>query len=97
MKNARVILIGLALSGISSAVSADSVNIPQIPSGATFVDGKGGEAAMIRPDDNAPASDYQTEILNNPQTNEQARASALLNENKSNGDKHEETTTGDGE
>ncbi len=81
MKNTFGIIIGLAVAGIvQAAFAANDVNITQIPRNSKPIDGNKEQA--IKADENPAGSDYQTEILTNPELNERARSEEILKENK---------------
>ncbi len=81
MKNTFSIIMGLAVAGIAHPAFAGSdVNITQVPRGSIPVESDKEQA--IKADENPAVSDYQSEILTNPEFNERARSEKILKENK---------------
>ncbi len=80
----KYILVGLALSGIPHLAFAGSdINIPQIPPGSKMTETNGESSIKI--DDGSGVADYQQEILNNPETNDQARTASSPTQEKNSG------------
>lgn len=81
MKNTYSIIMGLAVAGISQlALAGSDVNITQMPSNSTLVDGNKEQA--LSADENPAKKDYQSDILTNPEINERARSEEIMRENK---------------
>ncbi len=71
--------LGFVLGSVlfaGTALASSSVEIPQVPANAEPAD---NDESMIKANNNNDSSDYQNQILNDPNMSERARAEAAIN------------------
>ncbi|HEU5048472.1 MAG TPA: hypothetical protein VFT64_11595 [Rickettsiales bacterium] len=69
-----LVAIGLAAFAVPGIASAETVDIPQVPADSTQVNN--AESGIHA--ENRSRSDYQSQILNNPELNDRARAESII-------------------